>query len=408
MTAGTFKVNVSGPSMHVIVRVSVPSSPRTCFRRTKQTKHSKRGTCTILLCTRDSGAALGGHVDSAFPSGSCVQGICRSVGCCFRVTVKSNVNYAFTFGLSRFYHGFGRFPMRTSDTLGVLAHTKCLRCASRRSGTSHVLFAVGHSRLCGLRRGSASARGLVGVVLHSCAKLFASCTCVGRSSLMVHSKLAHRQVCRVLLTLAHERVVRCVPQGGAPCVVCAHRQRRGGHLTLAQRVCRSQGGDCAAQVGTVVRCTATSSGYHDQVLLECFKRGGRRGYKRYSMYLGGRRSKVGRKRFRRLRRRVGRLLRTNTVPTSRLLGRLGDGHRGTRGMLSCLLSRRVVRLGSKVLSMWVMSLPLVCWPFAPARRRGGTFNGRLSFCQLCCLYPGREDATRPSADFRAEQAGRFA
>ncbi len=152
MTAGTFNVNVSGPSMHLIVRLSLPSSVRTCFRRTKQTKQSKRATCTMLLFRQGSHAQLVGHVPSAFPRGSSVHAICRRLYCCFRVTLKSKCGIAHRFGLRRFYRGFGRFPMRASDTLHLLAHYKCVRCARRRRGTSHVRFLLRQSRLCQVRR----------------------------------------------------------------------------------------------------------------------------------------------------------------------------------------------------------------------------------------------------------------
>lgn len=212
--------------------------------------------------------------------------MCRRLRCCCRVTVKSKRNYMHRFGVRSFYQGFGCFPIPISDTLGVLARTKCLRCASRRSGTSQLLFAVHQSRLCGLERLNRSVSGLVRAVLHSCAKIFASRTFVGRSSLTVHAKLAHQRICRRLVRLTGLRVIDCVPHGGAPCVVCAQREIRVHRLRVPSAICRRHGRQCRGHVDTVLSCIGDSAIYHDQVLLRCFKRGGRRGYKRYSAYVG--------------------------------------------------------------------------------------------------------------------------
>lgn len=351
MTAGTFNVNVSGPSMHVIVRLSLPSSPRTCFRRTKQTKQSKRGTCTIVLCTGSSGAALDGHVTSAFPSGSCVGSICRRLRCRCRVTVNSKLKYVCSFDLRRFYHGFGCFPMPTSDTLGVLARTKCLRCASRRSGTSQVVFAVHQSRLCGLHRVKRTTRGLVRVVLQSCANIFASCTCVDRRALTMHAKLAQRRVCSLLIVLDGHHVISCVPRGGAPCVVCAHRQVSLRCLRVPQTMCRRQGRHCRAHVRTVIRCIASRGIYHDQVLLHCFKRGGRRGYKRYSIYLDRHtRPSVSRDAFSKLERRVYTLLGRRPVAPTRVTSRVGASGRRLDRIVQFVLSRNLLDSRGKLLA----------------------------------------------------------
>lgn len=358
MTAGTFNVNVSGPSIHVMLRVSLPSSPRTCFRRTKQTKESKLGTCTIVLCTGSSGVALRGQITSAFPRGRCVLRMCRRLRCCCRVTVNSKFRYVHRFGLRRFYEGFGCFPIPISDTLGVLARTNCLRCASRRSGTSHVLFAVQQSRLCGLQRVNARTRALVRAVLHSCAKMFASCTCVDRSALTVHAKLAHRRVCGVLIALAGHHVMSCVPRGGAPCVVCAHRQLRLHCLRVPTSICRRHGTQCRTHVGTVRRCIASRDIYQDQVLLHCFKRGGRRGYGRYSIYLGHRRaSYLPRSSFERVEGRVLRLLAQGDLPPTKVTGTVRTRERSVDQMVRCLLRRNRLGVRSKVLrvSGWIVA-----------------------------------------------------
>lgn len=62
ITAVTFNVNVSGPSMEFIVRCSVPGDLRNCCRRANHTKHSKKRNVYVTFCTHGSLEGLRGFV----------------------------------------------------------------------------------------------------------------------------------------------------------------------------------------------------------------------------------------------------------------------------------------------------------------------------------------------------------
>lgn len=51
VTAGTFKVKVSGSGIHFMLRCGVPRDVRGCCRRTNETKQSKRPTRYVLFCS---------------------------------------------------------------------------------------------------------------------------------------------------------------------------------------------------------------------------------------------------------------------------------------------------------------------------------------------------------------------
>lgn len=62
MTAVTFNVKVSGPSIHCIVRCSVPGDLRKCCRRAKHTKESKKRKRYVAFCAGGSLRGLRGFV----------------------------------------------------------------------------------------------------------------------------------------------------------------------------------------------------------------------------------------------------------------------------------------------------------------------------------------------------------
>lgn len=62
ITAVTFNVKVSGPSMQCIVRCSVPGDLRKCCRRAKQTNHSNNRNRYVTFCTCGSLRGLRGFV----------------------------------------------------------------------------------------------------------------------------------------------------------------------------------------------------------------------------------------------------------------------------------------------------------------------------------------------------------
>lgn len=235
-TAGTFKVKVSGPSIEVIVRVSYPSSLRTCFRRTKHTKESKRGSCTMLLFSEDSISGLGGQVSSAFPPGRVVRSICRRLTCFCRVNMNDKYNGAFRFSVSGFYVACGFFPAGMSSTLEVLRQDNCLRCRSSPSNGAHVVFLLKEGRLCVLSRLPPARRTIVATLLHDCNDLFMSLAFVSRRLVTHRTRLGVRRMCFTLGGLTTHRVVGFVPHHGVPFVDCAHSQMSNGGMRVPRRM----------------------------------------------------------------------------------------------------------------------------------------------------------------------------
>lgn len=236
VATNAFGMGIDKPDVRIVIHMDMPDSIEAYFQEAGRGGRDGKKSYAILLWNKGDIGKINKRIKSTFPDKEYIKKVYEHLAYFYQVPTGAGYNMTFEFGLDKFCHIYGHFPLYADSALKLLDNAGYIEYMEEQDNCAQVMFIVSRNDLYRLENNSEAEDKLIVEMLRNYGGLFNDYCYIDESFLAYQTGLTMHEVYMNLKLLNQKRIISFIPHKRTPLIRYRQRREDTKHLVFPKEV----------------------------------------------------------------------------------------------------------------------------------------------------------------------------
>ena len=359
VATNAFGMGIDKPDVRLVIHVDLPDSPEAYFQEAGRAGRDGQKAYAVLLYAKSDKATLSKRITDTFPDKEYIRKVYEDVNYYFQMAMGDGLGCTFAFNLDEFCRNFKHFPVQADSALKILTRAGYLEYTDEQDNASRILFTIHRDELYKLRETDPETEKLINVILRSYTGLFTDYAYINEDSLAIRSGLTRQRIYEILLMLTRRHILHYIPRKKTPYIIYTRERQEAGRLAITRDIYEERKESYITRIKAMTEYATAEDKCRSRMLLRYFGEKNEHNCGLCDVCLSKHHSGMKLGEFQEMENQIREQLETSPLSAATLLNRINGEREKAERVLSYLLSEEIIQSNDGILSLSVLSLPLI-------------------------------------------------